>query len=144
MAADESPEPLSGSLEGEENAPIASVVSMRRSSTLLEEMVDVNLSKELSDKMVVDESGGASDISEDAVEDGPIDGGLESDGETLNSKVLEQPAAPIQPRRSSRLAPLKKMPNFFKSAAPRRSSAGKKKPAVKKNGIFPLVRFRIH
>jgi len=110
-----------------------------------QEMADVELSKQLSDKLEVDERGEPSDNSEDG-KGGKADdvtAVLESNGATLISDTLVQPPTPIEPRRSSRLAPLKKMPIAF-PVKTYKVTAGKKKSAVKKNGIFPLVRVQIY
>jgi hypothetical protein len=109
-------------------------------STLLEsdgdgdedqDMVDVELSKQASDKLEVEERGEALDISEDIRE--------ADDDATLISDTLVESPTPIELRRSSRLAPLKKMPIAL-SHKTHKVTAGKKQSAVKKNGIFPLVR----
>jgi hypothetical protein len=101
--------------------------------------VDVKSSEELSDKMSVDGGAERLDISGDARE-GAMS---ESDGEPSNSDSSVQPAALFEPRRSSRISPQKKMP-ILRSAVRSKVSGGKKKPAPKKNSIFPLVRVQFY
>ena len=149
-AAVESQEPSSGSLEGEESAPSVDVVLRPKSVPLLEngdddqEMADAESVKQPSDKSAdglgVQISGGSGngdepmDTSEDTNEVGNFPAGQDSE-------TPEQPAPPS--RRSTRLGPPKKMPKAF-SYTPRRVSAGKKKPTVKKHEIFPLVRVHVY
>lgn len=131
----ESPKHVSGILEGGESLSAAKVLSIKVSPISLgdgnedQEMVDVELSKQLSDKMAVDEGGNTSDLSENEDMD--------------EGKVT---ADSVQLRRSSRLAPLKKMPTALavvKPAITRKPNPRRKKPSAQKNGVFQLVRVQI-